>query len=103
MEPRREEHDRRERRTDDERQLDPEVAPDVVLPDREREADRGENERRDAAERTLEQNRPGCGTAGSLVPARGLVDPRRVAAERRRQHLACRVADEVRSDEPWQR
>ena len=103
MHPRREEDDAEHDRRDDEGELDPEVAADVVVADREREADDGEHERRRAAERALEQHRARRRAAGALVPARRLVDPRRVAAERRRQHLPGRVADEVRAHEPRER
>ena len=54
----REEHDPEDERADDEHALDPEVGADVVVADREREADRGEHEGCDAAERALEQDDP---------------------------------------------
>ena len=66
------EHDRR----DDEGELDPEVGADVVVADREREADRGEHERRGAAERALEQHRPRDRPAVARVAPRRLVDAR---------------------------
>ena len=46
-------------RGDDECELDPEVRADVVLAEGKRKADRGERERRRAAEGALEQDRAG--------------------------------------------
>ena len=86
-----------------ERELDPEVAPDAVMADRERKAGDCEDERRRAAERALEQHCPRGGAAEALVPARRLVDARRVAAERGREHLAGGVADEVGAHEAAER
>ena len=57
------EHDR----ADDEQRLDPQVGADVVVADREREADRSERERRGAAERPLEQH-----GAGDVAAAAGV-------------------------------
>src|SRR5437867_6947553 len=70
------------------------------MADRECEPDRREHERRDTAERTLEQHRAGGCAARPLVPTGRLEDAGCVAAERRRQYLAGRVADEVRAHEP---
>jgi hypothetical protein len=74
MEAGREEEQADEGRDHDERELDPEIAPDVVAAHREREADRGEHEGRDASERALEQYRPRGGAPCALVPADRLVD-----------------------------
>src|SRR5512132_4728308 len=62
----RERGDRAEDDRDDTNDLDPEVRPDVVLADREDEADGGEQERRRTAERALENHRYGdrAGIAG---------------------------------------
>jgi hypothetical protein len=57
------EHDR----PDDEHAFDPEVRADVVLADREREADRRKRQRGDAAERALEARRSrSCRRVGRL-------------------------------------
>ena len=58
-------------------ELDPEVAADVVVAEREREADRGEHERRRAAERALEQHRARRRRRPARWRRGGLVDPRR--------------------------
>src|SRR5581483_6494811 len=96
----REEDDARDRRQYDEESLDPEVGAYVVAADREHEADRCEDERDRAAERTLEQNRTGGGRAVAGVTACRLVDPGGVAADAGREHLADRVGHEVRTREP---
>src|SRR6266576_3475650 len=77
-----------------------EVDADGVAADREREADGRERQRRRSPERPLEQNRGGDRAAVARVAAGGLVDPDGVAPDRRRQHLAACVGDEVGSDEP---
>ena len=100
--PPREEHDREHERGDDEAELDPEVRADVVVPDRQHEADRRQRERRRAAECALEQHRPGDRPAVARMPARRLEDPHRVAADRGRQDLAGCVGGEVRPQQPAQ-
>src|SRR5207249_11217087 len=84
----------------DEGQLYPDVAADRVATDGQREARRREDESRGAAERPLEQHRPRDGPARAWVAASRLVDPRRVAAERGREHLRGGVGDERRPHEP---
>jgi len=64
---------------DDEGALDPEIGPDVVVPEGERKPDRGERERGDAAERALEQDDRRQVAEPARVPARGLVDAGGVA------------------------
>ena len=86
----REENERAHDAQDDERELDPDVAADRVVADREHEAHGREHERRRAAERPLEQHRAGHRPARAGMAPRGLVDPRRISAERGRQHLARR-------------
>ena len=70
----REEQEAEEGRRDDEDRLDPEVGADVVVADREQEADRGEHQRRGAADRPLERTEaaavspwPGCRRAVSKM------------------------------------
>ena len=70
------------------------------MPDGEHEAGGGEQQRRRAAERALEQHRAGDRAARAGVAPRRLVDPRRVAAERGREHLGGGVGDERRPHEP---
>src|SRR3954451_15686695 len=93
--PAREEHEPEEDRRDHEAELDPEVRADVVPADREYEPDAGERERRRAAERALEEDRPRHRSALAGVALRRLVDPHPVAADRGRQHLARGVRGEV--------
>src|SRR4029453_13015046 len=87
---------------DDEDPLDPEVDVDVVLADRKGEPDRCKQERRRAADRALEHHRAGdrAGVAG--MAAGGLENARRVATDRRREHLARGVGDEVGARQPAQ-
>ncbi len=54
--PAREEKEAGEDGPDDEDELDPDVGADVVMPDREQEADRGQHERGCAADRPLEED-----------------------------------------------
>src|SRR2546427_2613390 len=96
----REQRDGEDDRRDYEGELDPEVGADVVLAHGEHEADRGEREGRGAAERPLQKHRAGDLAAASAVPPGGLVDPHRVAADRRRQDLPSRVGDEVGAHQP---
>ena len=101
--PRREEHDPAEHGQADEQAFDPEIRADVVAADREHEPDRCEHERHRAADRPLEQHRAGDRRAEARVPARRLVDPRRVAADGGRQHLPDRVGDVVGARQPAER
>ncbi len=64
------------------------------------EADDAEQQRRDAAEPALEQHRARDVAACAGMPAGRLEDAHGVTAEGRRQHLARRVRDEVRAEEP---
>ena len=98
----REEQEAEDDRRHDEERLDPEVRADVVVPDGEREADRGQDQRRRAADRALEEDGRGSGVAVARMTACRLVDANRVAADRRRQDLAGRVRDEVGTREPAQ-
>src|SRR5438105_2338148 len=85
----------RERHEDDEEE---ERAHHVERPRPERHADRlrGEPDR----ERPLEQHRAGDRPAVPRVAPCRLEDPGGVAADRRGEHLADHVRDEVRADEP---
>ena len=87
-------------RPDHESAFDPEVGADVVVADREREANRGQRQGGRSAERPLEQHRAGDRRALPRMPAGGLVDPDGVASDRGRQHLARGVGDEVGANEP---
>ncbi len=85
---------------DDEERLDPEVRPDVVVAEREQEADGGQHQRRRTADRTLEEHRGRSRVPVPRMAARRLVDPDRVSADRRREYLACRIGDEVGPRQP---
>ena len=100
--PAREERDGQHQRPEHERAFDPEVGADVVVAEREHEADRGKGQGGRPAERPLEQHRAGHGPTALRMPAGGLVDPDRVASDRRGQHLARGVGDEVGAHEPGQ-
>ena len=93
--PVREEQHREHDRPDDEDAFDPEVRADVVLPDGERKPDRGERQRRDAAERALEDDDRAHVAETARMAARALEDTRCIAADRARQHLAGGVRHEV--------
>ena len=81
-------------------ELDPEVRADRVPADREQQPDAREQERDRAAERALEQHRAGDRRDLPGMAARRLEDARRVAADRRRQHLPDGVRDEVGARQP---
>ena len=95
-----EEEDDQQERAEDERALEPEVGADVVVADREHEADRAEQHRRGPAEAALDEDDRRQVARATGVPLRGLEDPHRVAADRRRQDLAGGVRDEVRPRQP---
>ena len=84
----------------DESALEPEVRADVVGAEREQEPDRAEQHRAGAAEAALEQDDRGHVRRPARVPPRRLVDAHRVAADRRGEHLARGVRDEVRPRQP---
>src|SRR5919198_3477453 len=90
------EHDR----PDDERGLDPEVGAHVVAADGEREPERSEDQRRRTAERSPEQHGPRDRPSVPGMAPRRLEDARGVAADRRGEHLADHVRDEIRPHEP---
>jgi hypothetical protein len=97
-----EEHEPEEEGAEHEDSLEPEVRAHVVRADRQQEADRAEEHRRSPAQASLEEHRPGDHRGAPRMPAPGLDNPDRVAAERRRKDLAGRVGDEVRPREPGQ-
>ena len=98
----REEEEGEEDRPDHERAFDPEVGADVVAAEREQEPERAEQDRRSAAERTLEQHDRGDRAEPRRVAPRGLEDPHGIAADRGRQDLPRRVRDEVGARQPRQ-
>ena len=100
MQAGREEHERRREAEDDEGELDPDVAANAIAADREPEAHGREDERRRSAQRALEDDGAGDGPSRAGMAAGRLVDPRRVAAERGREHLRRGVGDEGRPYEP---
>ena len=80
------------------------TSPDVVVaPDREHEADGDEDERPGRADHALHENgaRDLRLRLGPAARVRG--DAHRVAADRRRQHLSGRIADEVELRQPGER
>ena len=98
----REEDEARSQRGDDEEHLDPEIRPDRVAPDREQQPHPGEHQGHRTADRPLEEDRAGDRRDLARVAAGRLEDPRGVTADRRRQHLADGVGDEVGARQPEQ-
>src|SRR5574340_939243 len=89
-----------EERPEDEEPLDPEVRADVVVADREDEADRAEDNGRGPPEPALQDDRASHDGRASGMATRRLDDANGVAADRRRQDLPRGVRDEVRAGEP---